>query len=53
MGTDGSAIKEKKTVNENEDKDYNPENLIIGERRVIPFNEINRILEKVYKYVKI
>ena len=59
MGTKGSVIKEKKTFNENEkkdkkqDKDYVPKNLIIGERRVIPFNEINRIQKKLDTICKI
>ena len=59
MGTCGSVIKEKKTFNENEkkdkkiDKDYIPENLTIGQKRVIPFNEINRIQKKLDTICKI
>ena len=57
MGTGGSAIKEKKTFNEKkdkkQDKDYVPENLIIGQRRVIPFNEVKRIEKKLDTICKI
>ena len=34
-------------------KDYNPENVIKGEKRLISFNEINRILKKVDTICKI
>ena len=54
MGTGESVNKENKTLNENKEKDkklerdYIPENIIIGEKSVIFIDEIKRIQKKRY-----
>ncbi len=59
METCGSAIKENKTFKEHKEKDkknerdYIPEDIIIGERRLIPFKEVNRIQKKLDTICKI